>query len=292
MKNLIIAMGLLLCMSSFSQQNSLKNDIVMTADGQILQVKVTKVTEDTISFNYPGETVTNEIKSNGVDKIVFASGRTQNFSGIGTNTSQLTKSSTMGNTSIYAEEKVDVPSNYEENTIAIIPLKFVRNGSYDKTLSKDATDYVMGLTSKSANAKGVRTLEKGKAVEKLLDAGVNYEKLRQSSPEELRNVLGTEYLLYIVIDENEKKEVKADFDYLDTEVNKNSNGRAQIERSIGLKVYGADSEVEAYEVDFFETVFQGSTVAQNSNLLSSGKWKSSLRYLTDQLFTSNVFTDQ
>lgn len=290
MKNFIIVSAILFSINLFSQQSSGKNDIIMTKDGQLLQVEVTKVTEDTISFHYPGEGAVNEIKSNGVGKIVFASGRTQNFDGSVPNTSAPSDSSSTKESSVQPKEIITTP-NYEENTMAIVPLKFTRNSTYDKTLSNDATDYVTSLVSKSAEAKGITILEKGKVIEKLVDAGVNYDKLRQSSPEELRDVLGTEYLLYVTLDEKEKNIDTTNLDYMDEATKTNTSENIQLARNIGLKLYDTDSEVESYEVDFFENVFRRESDTTNISSLTSGKWKSSLRYLTDQLFTSDVFSN-
>lgn len=262
----------------------------MTSDGQLLQVKVTKVTESTVSFNYPGESVINEIKSDGIDKIVFASGRTQNFNGSSANSSVVSNEAGGEDISMHPDEPEVVVPTYEENTMAIIPIKFTRNGKYDKTLSNNATDYVAGLMSKSADQKEVKILEKGKAIEKLIDAGVNYERLRQSSPEELRNVLGTEYLLYTDIDEREKDQT-AGPDGGDDAGSPGSNEHRLLERAIGLRVYGADSEVEALEIDFSENIFKGNVGDGDPSLLADGKWKSSLRYLTDRLLASTIFTD-
>ena len=288
MKNFIIVLGLLFCSSLFSQQIASKNDIVMTTDGQLLQVKVTKVTDNIVSFNYPGESVVNEIKSDGIDKIVFANGRTQNFDGRAAKMSTTEGNSPAENSPIQIEETIALPS-YEENMMAIIPMKFTRNDTYDKTLSNDATNYLVGLTSKQTEAKGIKILEKDQAIEKLVDAGVNYEKLRKASPEELRGILGTEYLLYVSIDEREKGKDKADLDFMEESASVGDN--SQLERTIGLRIYTADSEVEAFEIDFSENVFKRKTKNTNSSLLSDGKWKASLRYLVDQLFTANVFSN-
>ncbi|MGB5821736.1 MAG: hypothetical protein WBG90_19795 [Saonia sp.] len=285
MKNFIIVLGLLFCLSAVSQQNASKNDIIMTSDGQLLQVKVTKVTESSISFNYPGESVVNEIKSNGVEKIVFASGRTQNFGSAGATTNTSAANNLQADsTSLFPDEIVEAPS-YEENQMSIVPLNFKRNGAYSKTLANKATEYVVSLMSGKASTQGIEVLKMGTAIEKLVDGGVNYAKLRQSSPAELRDVLGTEYILYVTIDETQK----------DAATNSNfvseiANNNTQLERTINLRLYGADSEVESFEVDFSESIFLKKTV-DNSNVLASGKWKSSLRYLTEQLFDSNVFVD-
>ena len=89
------------------------------------------------------------------------------------------------------------------------------------------------------------------------------------------------------IDEKEKATVKANLDFMDEASSPVDN--SQLERTIALRVYGADSEVEAFEIDFSENVFKRKGENETSTLLSGGKWKASLRYLVDQLFTANVF---
>ncbi|WP_422079630.1 hypothetical protein [Ulvibacterium sp.] len=284
MKNVFIVSGLLFCMYLFPQQGASKNDIVFTTNGQLLQVKVTKVTDGAVSFVYPGETVVNEINPAKLEKIVFASGRTQNFGGNG-NETIIAKENPGDATSAFMEEAPMAPS-YEENIMSVVPLDFKRNGNYDKTLANKATEYVIGLMSGKANTQGVEVLNMGKAIERLVDSGFSYGKLRQSSPEQLRDALETEYILFVSIKEDEKNG-SPESDLMAQEV---SNKNTQLERVINMRLYGADSEVESFEMDFSENVFLNKSV-DGSNLLAGGKWKSSLRYLTEQLFTSNVFTD-
>lgn len=283
MRNIFIISGLLCCVYLFPQQGTSKNDIVFTMSGQLLQVKVTKVTDGAISFVYPGETVVNEINPAKLEKIVFASGRTQNFGGNGGEV--IIAKENQDDTSEFMEETPVVPT-YEENKVSIVPLDFKRNGKYDKALANKATEYVIGLMSGKANTQGVQVLEMGKAIERLVDSGFSYGKLRQSSPEQLRDALGTEYILFVSIKEGEKNG-NPESDLMAQEV---SNNSTQLERTINIRLYGADSEVESFEMDFSENVFLN-TSTDNSSLLASGKWKSSLRYLTEQLFTSNVFPD-
>lgn len=307
MRNLFLAFAILLGLQSYAQQDSLKNDIIMTTDGQILQVKVTKVTDNIISFNYPGESVTNEIQSTGVNKIVFASGRTQNFGGTVSDTAQVektpqppaSKTPEQQTSSTFADymkpESTITTPTFTKNTMAIIPVKFMKDGTYDKMLSRDATDHIVTLTTQNTGTSGIQILGKEEAIQKLLTAGINYEKLRSSSPQELRKVLGTEYLLYLTVEEKEKgKEIakkSSGYDFLsgeDEAVTTNEN-KMQVELSAKLKVYDAKSEVEAFEVDFFETIFKRTPAAANANM--SNKWRSSLRYLTDQMYTSKIFVN-
>lgn len=283
MRNVFMVTGLLFCMYLFPQQGASKNDIIFTTNGQLLQVKVTKVTDGAISFVYPGEIVVNEITPAKLEKIVFASGRTQNFGG---NSGEvIIAKENPGDTSAFMEQTPMVPT-YEENQVSIVPLDFKRNGKYDKTLANKATEYVIGLMSGKANTQGIKVLEMGKAIERLVDSGFSYEKLRQSSPEQLRDALETEYILFVSIKEGEKNG-NPESDLMTQDV---SNENTQLERIINIRLYGADSEVESFEMDFSENVFLNKP-SDSPNLLASGKWKSSLRYLTEQLFTSNVFVN-
>lgn len=284
MKYLILIVGLLFCTPLFSQQNDLKNDIIMTTDGQLLQVKVTKVAEDMVTFNYPGESGINEIKRGSIEKIVFASGRTQNFNG-----SAATANGSPTEAPVALEETLKEPP-YKENTLAIVPVKFESNGASDKTQASAATDFIVDLISQRAGT-GINVLPMEKAIEKLISAGMNYEGLRKSSPSQLRDILGTEYIMYVVIAEDEKDSTattttKADF----MAGTSTSGNHTQMGRAINLKVYGADSEVEAYAQDFSEQVFIRKTGDNLGSPPATDNWKASLGYLTDQLFASNVFT--
>jgi hypothetical protein len=295
MRNLILAMVLLFGSTLYSQQNDLKNDIIVTTDGQFLQVKVTKVAEDVITFSYPSENVVNEMKRNGIDKIVFASGRTQNFN-ISTNTvASEADSSAVEKTAAPLAEAVKTP-NYVENTMAIMPMEFEKNGAYNKDLASGATDYFVGLVREKSGNDGIKVLRLEKAIEKLLDAGIGYEKLRQSTPEQLRNALGTEYILYVSIQEMEKDStVAASSDFMDDfmEDAPTSGSSMSMERVINLRLFGADSEEEAYEQVFSEQVFiKGQTGNEPGTEADSDKWKPSLEYLANRLFATNLFATQ
>jgi len=89
MKNLFTLLLFAFSLVAFSQSGTSKNDIIITKDGELIQAKVLKVTSNTISFSYPGETVVNELEKVGLEKIVFSSGRTQTFAnGTSASTSQ------------------------------------------------------------------------------------------------------------------------------------------------------------------------------------------------------------
>lgn len=282
MKKLIFVLSFFFCANLFAQQNDLKNDIIVTTDGQFLQVKVIKVGADLLTFSYPGESVVYELKPDGINKIVFASGRTQNF-----NSTNAAKINGSGMSDSLVPPAVKTPG-FVENTLAIVPLEFEQNGSFEKNLASEATDYMMDLTSGQAKNHGIEVLPKDKAIEKLLEAGINYNDLRQSSPDRLREVMGTEYILFVSINETNKDSTKIDkSNYMAEDSVSGSIG--QIQRAIELNVYNPDSKEKAYGMDFSEQVFIRKSQDNQQSVPADDAWKSSLKYLVEQLFSSPVF---
>lgn len=282
MKKLIFVLGFFFCTNLFAQQNDLKNDIIVTTDGQFLQVKVIKVSADLLTFSYPGESVVYEIKPDGINKIVFASGRTQNF-----NSANAAIINGSGMRDSLVPPAVKTPG-FIENTLAIVPLEFEQNGSYEKNLASEATDYMMDLALGQAKNHGIEVLIKDKAIEKLLDAGINYNDLRQSSPDRLREVMGTEYILYVSINERNKDSTMVDKSNYMSEDSVSGN-IGQIQRAIQLNVYSPHSKEKAYGMDFSEQVFIRKSQDNQQSVPADDAWKSSLKYLVEQMFSSPVF---
>ncbi len=282
MKKLIVVLSFFFCANLFAQQNDLKNDIIVTTDGQFLQVKVIKVGSDLLTFSYPGESVVYELKPGEINKIVFASGRTQNF-----NSANATVNNGSGMSDSLAPPAVKTPT-FVENTLAIVPLEFELNGADENNLAREATDYMMDLTSGQTTNNGIEVLPKDKAIEKLLAAGINYNDLRQSPPARLREVMGTEYILYVSIKETNNDSTEVDSsDYMaENSVSVNSG---QKQRAIELNLYNPESEEMAYGMNFSEQVFIGESQVNPQSVPADDAWKSSLKYLVEQMFASPVF---
>lgn len=56
-----------------------QTDSIFKINGTVLPVNVTEVTENSIKYTYPGEEVSNTINKNTVAKVIFKSGRVQEF---------------------------------------------------------------------------------------------------------------------------------------------------------------------------------------------------------------------
>ena len=283
MKKLILLCSMLCSLFVIAQDRSVKNDIIVTKDGQLIQAKVVKVTESAISFNYPGETVINEVDASKLEKIVFSSGRTQLF-GSGQNAKQTELpakgSEPIPQEEIYigsASEYTSGPS-YTQNELTVLPLSYVKNGVHSKKLSNQMTSFVTAFMASNAKPYGVEVKSMEAAIESLVDADIGYNKLATASPAELRQVLGSEFLLRAKLTDN-------------TDRGNSSNVYSADESSgyktgihIELELFSAEDDNERYEVSFSEEI----SLKQPTALLE-GKWKSSIKYVLQQLLSARSF---
>jgi hypothetical protein len=74
----IILLFLLISVKCIGQEKAL--DSLFMISGEVLNVKVTKITDQEVTFVYQNETVENVEKKSRISKIVFSSGRIQNIS--------------------------------------------------------------------------------------------------------------------------------------------------------------------------------------------------------------------
>lgn len=293
MKRLILLLSLVCSAVLFSQGNISNNDIIVTSDGQLIQAKVVRVTDNAISFNYPGESVINEIKVSNLQKIVFASGRTQLFNSSKTATAlpktNATEQGKAGfpkqqNNPLVPKEDIYLLPEFKENTVAVIPFSFSKNGTYEETLSGEATSYATSFLLKNASRYGIHIQAMNTTIEKLINAGISHKQLREATPETLRKVVGTEFLLRAELKEsssNTKSNSTASFYSSKPTTTASSNGT---KTTITLKLYDAASE--KYNVSFTEEL---KMKGKNENAVKqqqSYKWKSSMEYVLEQFLLS------
>ncbi|MBL0682221.1 hypothetical protein [Aquimarina mytili] len=292
MKNLILLISLLCSTIIFSQGNITNNDIIVTSDGQLIQAKVVKVTDNNISFNYPGESVINEIKVSNLQKIVFASGRTQTFNSsqsagvLPKENSSLNKNNNpvQQTNPLIPKEDIYLLPDYKENTLAVIPFSFVKNGKYQETLSGEATSYATDFLLKNASQYGIQVQDMNTTINKLINSGINHKQLRESSSETLRKIIGTEFLLSAELKESSilKSENKAaNFYSTSKSTVPTSSG---IKTSITFKLYDASSE--KYNVSFTEDLKIKTSDKNSASQQQAHRWKSSMKYVLEQFLLS------
>jgi len=250
-----------------------KNDIIMTKSGDLIQAKVVKVTSNTISFTYPGETVINEVEKNTLEKIVFASGRTQTFGN-----SPATPPTSRAETAIIPaeepqvipKEEIYLPPSYQKGSIAVIPASFMVNDSYKKELASDLSSYISSYLAKTSATHGLAVEDMTSTIKKLVDSGIGYQELKTASLEQLRNAIKAEFLVKMAIEETKAVPPAKKGFYGDEEVVPTvSNSQT----SIQLKVYGPESENE---------IHAGTVSYQQMGNSSESNWQSLTEYLIDR----------
>lgn len=280
MKKLFVLFGLLCSLLLTAQDQGGKNDIIVTKEGELIQAKVVKVTENAISFNYPGEAVINEVATTKLQKIVFSSGRTQLF-GKGGNTErgqQLTQESNpLPQEEIYTGSGSEYTSGpgYAENELTVLPLSYIKNGVHDKNLSNQMTTFVTSFMASNAKPYGINVPNMDTTIEKLVDADIGYQKLTEATPTELRDVLGSEFILRAKLTDDTSSNSRRDL------YSEGTNSDFKTGIKIVLELYCAKNDDEKYNINFSEDI----SLRDNSTHLE-GKWKSSIKYVLQQLLSS------
>lgn len=288
---------LLLLMSlslvAFAQQGNV-NDILFTKSGEIIQGKVVKVTNSTISFSYPGESLVNEISSDQLQKIVFSSGRTQNFassnsgSSVGSAPTTSAPEESIATTTIPKEEiylgpdESSTPSSIGNNRLSVTPMTFLINGKYSKEISGQATKFATDYLARQNQSLPIEIQDMGVTIKKLVGAGIGFQQLSQTSVDQLQNVLGSEYLVLIEVNQNHQKEqAKKDSGFFDVQ-KEQAQEDSSIRYEIEVILFGTGG-AETYSAKFSSEQSFKSALGTNA---SQNDWKTAMQYVLDQILTS------
>ena len=288
---LLLVMSLSLV--AFAQRGNV-NDILFTKSGEIIQGKVVKVTSSTISFSYPGESLVNEIGSNQLQKIVFSSGRTQNFGNATASnptpevvadvpTPQAeTPTTTIPKEEIYlGPGENSVASSNNNNRLAVTPMTYLVNGQYSKEISGKATQFATDYLARQNQSLPIEVQDMGLTIRKLVDAGIGFQQLAQTTADKLQNVLGSEYLVLIEINETHQKgQVKQDNGFFDVQKEQPKSDDS-VRYEIEVVLFG-DGGAETYSAKFSNERSFKSGVSSGSQ----GDWKMAMQYVLDQILTS------
>ncbi|MCM5663063.1 hypothetical protein [Galbibacter mesophilus] len=294
MKNLLITILLFVGLSAFSQ----KNDVLVTTAGELLQVKVTKVSDTKITYSYPGETALYDMETNKLEKIVFASGRTQQFKNASKTATQspypreeigLSPEEAVGETvkaKPNVKPKAAPKKDYIQNAVAIIPFYYEQAGEYSKSLSTKSTAYATDFITNKQSQLGIKVLPLPRTIDALIAADIKHYQIKETSFEDLQKVVGTQYILFAELNENvaSNKEQKSSVDHFygteEKAPNKTSNAK---ETEIFIQLYDVErKDSENHGIEF--------SAMSPHNLDTSGNmdanWQKPLQYLLEHLIES------
>lgn len=254
-----------LSISTFAQE---KSDVVVMLNGEEKTGKVTAINDNVITFIYANETLEYQIKKTDVNKIIFASGRTQQIS-----------------------KKTDAASNSESSNplarkgkLAVLPFKIITNmptvdvdavgreiqNDCANTITKDAPSIDV-MDSRVVNA----TLAKN---------NIMGDQIQDMLPNELAELLGVEYVVFGSYD-IENSGTRTTGSSVTTYKSKNDGDKKDSDKKKGTAISsGSSSTTDTFDSKITLDIYndQGSSIYSVSRKpFSAGldKYHSTISYL-------------
>jgi hypothetical protein len=177
---------LLISVTNFAQTSSKKLDKIIKRDYQIIECTIAKMSDKTVEYSLPGETLQISLDVSQIARIDFASGRSQTFD-ISANTASSANSG-----------QVIAAVGMKPNTIAVLPVPYVNSGTLESSeeMAKFAqNDLYNKLLDKSSNIFPL-TVQDLRVTNSLLHkAGIDYKNIDETPIEDLQQILGVDNII-------------------------------------------------------------------------------------------------
>lgn len=177
---------LLISVTNFAQTSSKKLDKIIKRDYQIIECTIAKMSDKTVEYSLPGETLQISLDVSQIARIDFASGRSQTFD-VSANTAS------SGNSG-----QVIAAVGMKPNTIAVLPVPYVNSGTLESSeeMAKFAqNDLYNKLLDKSSNIFPL-TVQDLRVTNSLLHkAGIDYKNIDETPIEDLQQILGVDNII-------------------------------------------------------------------------------------------------
>lgn len=189
MKKVLLLVFTFLSFASFAQKPGL--DKVVKNDSTNIKVKITKITESTIEFTYPNESLVNSLDIAKVARIEFASGRVQAFEKVivATPKDEMDSVKTQGS---------NVAQPIKRNTVAILPIPFINSetAATSEEMAKLAqTDVYNKFNEKAAKIYPLTVQDLRTTNNLLRKAGIDYRNVDETPIEDLQKILGVDHIV-------------------------------------------------------------------------------------------------
>lgn len=182
-----LAVLLLLFVSVFNfAQGGKKLDKIIKRDYQIIEGTISKISDKTVEYSLPGETLTISLDVSQIARIDFASGRSQTF-----DVSQANNASSSGSTPIFASE-------IKQNTIAVLPVPYLNSDNQESSedMAKFAqNDLYNKLLDKSSNISPLTVQDLRTTNSLLHKAGIDHNNIDETPIEDLEKILGVDNII-------------------------------------------------------------------------------------------------
>lgn len=178
------AIMLFISVLGFAQAKKL--DKIIKRDYQIIECTIAKMSDTTVEYSLPGETLQISLAVSQIARIDFASGRSQTFD-VSTNN---TASNTSGNQIVAAEMK--------PNTIAVLPVPYVNSDNLQSSedMAKLAqNDLYNKLLDKSSNISPLTVQDLRTTNSLLHKAGIDHTNIDDTPIADLEKILGVDNVI-------------------------------------------------------------------------------------------------
>jgi hypothetical protein len=148
------------------------------------------MSDKTIVYSMPNETMTIEIDVSKIARIDFASGRSQTFNA--TETTADSSPSSSNNASVSQD------ATFKENTVAVLPVPFINseNMTNSEEMAKFAqNDIYNKLLDKSSNILPLTVQDLRTTNSLLRKAGIDYKNIDETPIDELQKILGVDNIV-------------------------------------------------------------------------------------------------
>ena len=195
MKRVLRVLLFLIFSLGLRAQSTGKNDVITKLNGDELSGKVIEISDNEIKFSYPGETLVYTFKKTDIQKIVYASGRTETF----TKTIPAeTKTDPLSSEKTAPAEKSAVN---HQNRVAILPFSYIADGqAAPDALSEKAQSACYSYLTKNAGTRQI--LDPRLTNTQLFKAGVHKDNMKGYTMDELCKILGVEFIVEGVVTVN------------------------------------------------------------------------------------------
>lgn len=237
MKNILFFIIALFIFNSVSAQE--KYDSVYMQNGDVNVGKITAISDDGFSFTYKGETLGYNFKKADINKVVFASGRVQNFT-----------TSAPVNNAATTNANVD-----HHNKVAVLPFGYINPSQQTNTeMGYKVQDECYTYLSKAAASFQIQDPSTTNAF--LGKAGITPDNVRNFTNQELCNILGVEYIIRGTITSNATSTSSYGSASYDQKSKDGTDKKGNSDNKTSGSVYSSGSTQQNYQTAVLMEVYQ------------------------------------
>ncbi len=223
MKNYISLLVFLISFLSFGQKTkTTKLDKIIKRDYTIIEGSISKISDKSVEYTLPNETLLNVMDVAQIARIEYASGRTQTFD-------VATAAKTESVSEVAAAPSRPAKVEYlpiVQNTLAVLPIPFVNSetlASSEEMAKFAQNDMYSKLIEKSSNIFPLNVQDLRVTNNLLRKAGIDYKNIDEAPIEELQKILGVDNVIAAKVSYTIELQ-QTTTGYASKEVNKSANG--------------------------------------------------------------------